>query len=193
MEIIYLEEAVAEGFNKTFIFKWIVELEKEFFPKYPYNIKDIKKFHELSNGYSLILIYKDDIIGYLIPILFKNKDYLQILTIAVDKKHQKKGYGTKLINRCEDIAKSLKLKVVIIRADVSYPIVRILKKLKYNPMQLRDINKFTKEGIFSSKDIIKNKISDIKISSLFPKAFLIAKYIGKKNPYSFIPMIKKLS
>lgn len=193
MEIMYLEEAVANGFNKTSIFKRIAELEKEFFPKYPYNIRDIKKFHELSNGYSLILIYKDNIIGYLIPILFKNKDYLQILTIAVDEKHQKKGYGTKLIKRCENIAKSLKLKRVIIRADVSYPTVKNTKKLKYRSMQLKDFNEFVKEGVFSSEDIIKNKISDTKIATLFPKAFVIAKHIGKKNPYSFIPMVKKLS
>lgn len=141
----------------------------------------------------MILIYKDNIIGCLIPILFKNKDYLQILTIAVDKKHQKKGYGTKLINRCENIAKSLKLRRVIIRADVSCPIVKILKKLKYRSMQLKDFNEFTKEGIFSSKDTIKNKISDTKIATLFPKSFVMAKHIGKKNPYSFIPMIKNIN
>ena len=140
MEILFLDDLIKRGISKTTIFNEIVKLEKEFFPKYHYNIEDIKKFHELSNGYSLILVYKDSIIGYLIPILFKNKDYLQILTVAVDKKHQKDGYGTKLIKRCENIAKSLELKRVIGRADVSYPIVKILKKLKYRSMQLKDFN-----------------------------------------------------
>ena len=130
--------------------------------------------------------------GYLIPILFKNKDYLQILTIVIDKNHQKKDYGTKLIKRCEDIAKSLKLKQVIVRADVSYPILKTLKNLKYFPMQLGEFNKFIKEGVFSSNDAIKNKLSDAELSKLFPEAYIITKDIGKKNPFSFIPMVKNI-
>ncbi|MBI2101301.1 GNAT family N-acetyltransferase [Candidatus Woesearchaeota archaeon] len=127
MKITSLEAAVKSGISKNLIFKKIAGLEREFFPNYPYNINGIKKSHKLSNGCTLIAFDKGNVIGYLIPLFFKSKDYLQILTIAVDKKHHKKGYGTELIKKCERIARSLKLKSVILRADVSYPILKTLK------------------------------------------------------------------
>ena len=192
MEILFLEDVVKNGISRNFIFKKIAELEKEFFPKYPYNIKDIKKFHKLSNGYTLIAFDKDNVIGYLIPLLFKSKDYLQILTIAVDKKHHRKGYGTKLIKKCEKITKNFGLNRIIILAEILYQILKTLKKLGYRPMQTEDINKFTKEGIFGSSDDIKKEIFQSKISALFPTAHVITKDIGKKNHYSFIPMIKNI-
>ena len=114
MEIFFFEDLIKNGFSKTTIFNEIVKLEKEFFQKYHYNVKDIKKFYWQSKVYTLILLDKNRIIGYLIPLLFKNKDYLQILTIAIGEKYQKKGYGTKLIKKCEEIAKSLKLKKIIV-------------------------------------------------------------------------------
>ncbi len=193
MEILYFKDLIKKGFNENTLFKEIAKLEKKFFSQYPYNVRDIKQFCQKGGGYTLILLSKNKIVGYLIPLLFKNKHYFQILTIAVDKNYQKKGCGTKLIAKSEEIAKSLKLRNVLIRADISYPILKILKNLKYKPMQLGDIKKFIKDGLFSSKDIIKNGIFNVSIPNLFPKAYAITKDIGKKNPYSFIPMIKKLS
>lgn len=190
MEILFLEDLIKKGFSKTSIFKEIVRLEKEFFPEYPYNIKDIKNFYQQSKGYTLILLNKNKVVGYLIPLLFENKDYLQILTLAVDRNYQRRGYGTKLIRKCEEIANLLKLKKIIARADLSYPILKTFKNLKYGSMQLEEINEFIKEGIFSSKDKIKKGIFDSKISNLFSKAYIITKDIRKKNSYSFVPMIK---
>ena len=189
MEILFLDDAVKKGLKKIVIFKQIEKLEKKFFPEYPYNFKDIKNAYQKSNGSTLLLFDKNKIVGYLIPLLFKNKDYLQILTIAVDKNHQKKGYGTKLIKKCEEIADSLKLKRVIIRADVSYPILRILKNLEYLPMKAKEIDEFRKERLFNSKDKIKKaNFENLNLSQVY----IITKDIGKKNPYSFIPMIKNL-
>lgn len=162
MEILYFKDLIKKGFNENIIFKEIAELEKKFFSQYHYNVRDIKQFCQKSGGHTLILLSKNKIVGYMIPLLFRNKHYLQILTIAVDKNYQKKGYGSKLITKSEEIAKSLKLKNVLIRADISYPILKTLKNLKYKPMQLGDIKKFIKDGLFSSKDIIKNGISNKK-------------------------------
>src|SRR3989338_11510366 len=148
MKILFFEDLLKKEFNKTIIFNEIVKLEEEFFPKYHYNLKDIQKFYRQSKGYTLILLDKNKIAGYLIPILFKNKDYLQLLTIAVSKKYQKRGYGTKMLKRCEEIAKMLQLQRIITRAEVSYPILKTLKNLKYIPMKLKDINAFMKEGVF---------------------------------------------
>ncbi len=192
MEIIFLEDLIKRGFNKLTVFKETAGLEKEFFPQYPYNIKDIKKACQRSKGYALILLDKDKVVGYLIPLLFRNKPYLQILTIAVNKKYQKKGYGTKLLERCGETAKSLKLKKIIIRADVSYPILKTLKNLGYMPMGLEEIKEFIKEGIFSAKDSIK-KVRNPKIAKLLPKAYTLTKDIGKENPFSFIPVVKNIS
>ena len=186
MEILFLEKLAKSGFSRTKIFNEIVELEKEFFPKYYYNIKDIRKFCKQSNGFTLILLDKNEVIGYLISLLFRNKDYLQILTVAVNKSYQKKGYGTKLIRKCEEIAKSLKLKRIIIRAENNYTILKTLKNLKYKPMGLKEINEFKDDGVFDVDDKIE------KISNLFSNACLITKNIGKKNPFSFIPMIKHI-
>ncbi|MEK0348147.1 MAG: hypothetical protein QQN44_07455, partial [Nitrosopumilus sp.] len=85
MEILFLNTAIKKGFSKETIFDKIISLENEFFPKYPYSLEDIKNAHEQSRGNSLILIEKNELIGYLMPILFKNKDYIQILTVAIDR------------------------------------------------------------------------------------------------------------
>ena len=184
MEILFLEELTKRGFSRARVFNEIVKLEKEFFPQYHYNLQDIKKFCKQSNCCTLIFIDKNRIAGYLIPLLFKNKDYLQILTIAVNKNYQKKGFGTELIKKCEEIAKALSLKMILVRAGNSHPILKTLENLRYKPMDLKLINGFIDEGVFSPNDKIK------KMSNLFPKAYLITKDIGKKTPYSFIPMIK---
>lgn len=178
------------GFSKNAVFEEIVRLEKKFFPKYHYNVKDVREFHRQSKGYSLILSDNDKVAGYLIPVLFHGKNYLQILTIAINKIYQKKGYGAKLIKKCEETAKSLKINKVIIRADVQYPILKTLKNLEYHPMKLKEISQFIKEGIFSDKDYIGRFTS--KKLKLFSKVYIITKGIGKKNPFSFIPMIKRI-
>lgn len=193
MEIASLADLVKRDFHELTVFKEIVRLEKWFFPKYPYDIKDIKQACQKSNGCTLILLDKNKVIGYLIPLFFKNKNYLQILTIAVNKKYQKKGCGTKLLERCEETAKSLKLKKIIIRTDVSYPILKTLKNLKFTPMKLEEIKEFAIEGIFSANDRIKKVHSPKIIANLLPKAYIITKDIGKENPFSFIPMIKDIN
>lgn len=142
MEILFFEDLLKKGFGKTIIFNEIAKLEKQFFPKYYYNIRDIEKFYLQSNGCTLILLDKNKIAGYLIPILFENKDYLQILTIAIGKKYQKGGYGTSLIKKCEGIAASLKLRRIIIRANISYQILKTLKNLEYLPMKSEEIKEF---------------------------------------------------
>jgi len=192
MEILLFEDLINKGFSKNAIFKEIAGYEGEFFLEYPYTVKDIKEFCQKSRGYILILLDKNRIIGYLIPLLFRNRDYLQILTIAVGRNYQKRGYGTQLIRKCEEIANSLRLKRVIVRADVSYPILKTCKNLKYLTMGLRDINEFIKEGIFSPDDKVKKAIPGSKLPDLFPRAYIITKNIGKKNSFSFVPMIKHL-
>ena len=96
MEILLLDKLAKNGFKAHDIFLEITRLEEEFFPEYPYTVNDIELFHKRSSGHSLILIGNNKVCGYLIPILFDSKDYLQILTVAVDKESQKRGYGTSL-------------------------------------------------------------------------------------------------
>ncbi len=192
MEIILLDKLE----NKDNLFVNIVKLEQEFFPEYPYNLNDIKDAHQKSRGKSLVVIYENKLIGYLIPMFFENKNYVQILTIAINKNFQRKGLGKQLIRTFEDSLKLENINIILARADISFPILKMFKYLKYKPMNLKEINYFIEESIFSSEDKlveIKEKCSNKDILNLFKKAFIIIKDIKKRNPFSFIPVIKNIS
>ncbi len=190
MKICFLDDLVKKGFDKIDLCNKIARQEEEFFPQYPYNTGEIKNACEQSSGNALLLVDEKKVVGYLIPLLFENKNYLQILTIAIDKNHQRKGYGTKLIEECEQIAKSLRLKRVISRVDPSYPPLKTFKNLGYAPMRLEEIEEFISEGIFSSEDEIRKGEQNLE---LFPEGYhIMTKDIGKKNFFSFVPMVKNL-
>lgn|SRR3989338_1881385 len=179
--------------NKENVFNDIAKMEQEYFPEYPYTAKEIREFHRRNKGKSIIALHKNKVVAYAIPLLFKNKAYAQILAIAVSKGIQRKGLGKELLKACEESLREEQVGCIISRADVSVPILKLFKSLKYRPMDKEEIGYFVKEGIFSQNDgKVKLAQAPIKgnIRKLFDKGFVMTKDIGKQHRFSFVPMIK---
>lgn len=99
----------------------IKELIFEAFKKTPFN--NIPKFYDTTfkNGdYMFSLYFKEKLAGFIQYSL--NKDTLEIETIAVNPKFQKKGFGTMLVSLAISDAIKNKLKKIIVTTLKNYAV-----------------------------------------------------------------------
>ena len=195
MQILPIEVSIKLGLRTSAIFDEIAQLEKEFFPKYPYSAAEIEKAHAKSDGKSMIAMDDGKVIGYLVPLFFDDKQYTQILTVAVHKEYRRKGYAQKLVEHFERCAWEKGIKTIFVRAALSYPIICLFLKMKYLPLDKTAMDAFISEGLLSREDRqheLRDVCWDKDILSVLGNVKAVEKDTKKENPFCFIPMVKEL-
>ena len=91
-------------------YKTLIEIEKSFF-KDSMSINELKNF-ENDASYKIWKIKDKKIIGFIY--FFHVKDEIEIIKICIKKSHQRKNYGSKLINEI----KKLKIKKIFLEVSV---------------------------------------------------------------------------
>jgi len=130
----------------------ISELEKDLFSEEKWSYFQILR--EFKNDFSKILVFKEkeEIIGYLI---FREiKPEIEILKIGVRKEYQRKGVGTKLIQKLIEIAKEKNISKIFLEVKTSnLSAYNFYKKLGFKEMYRRKNYYGNEEAIVMVKEI----------------------------------------
>jgi len=98
-----------------------------------YKKKDIAEY--ISNKNHKLFVFEVDkkIIGCLMIEVFYTAQHLRLSGIVVDNNYQGRGYGTKLMNYLEDIAKKMKMELIWGFTEVNNEkMFKLFKKKNYN-------------------------------------------------------------
>jgi len=130
----------------------ISELEKGLFSEENWSYFQILR--EFKNKFSKILIFKkkEEIIGYLI---FREiKPEIEIFKIGVKKEYQRKGVGTKLMQKLMEFAKEKKISKIFLEVKASnLSAYNFYKKLGFKEMYRRKNYYGNEEAIVMVKEI----------------------------------------
>jgi len=130
----------------------ISELERDLFSEEKWSYFQILR--EFKNNFSKILVYKEkeEIIGYLI---FREiEPEIEIFKIGVKKEYQRKGVGTKLIQKLIEIAKEKNISKIFLEVKASnLSAYNFYKKLGFKEMYRRKNYYGNEEAIIMLKEI----------------------------------------
>ena len=130
----------------------ISELERDLFSEEKWSYFQILR--EFKNNFSKILVYKEkeEIIGYLI---FREiEPEIEIFKIGVKKEYQRKGVGTKLIQKLIEIAKEKNISKIFLEVKASnLSAYNFYKKLGFKEMYRRKNYYSNEEAIIMLKEI----------------------------------------
>ena len=130
----------------------ISELERDLFSEEKWSYFQILR--EFKNDFSKILVFKEkeEIIGYLI---FREiEPEIEILKIGVRKEYQRKGVGTKLIQKLIEIAKEKNISKIFLEVKASnLSAYNFYKKLGFKEMYRRKNYYGNEEAIVMVKEI----------------------------------------
>lgn len=73
----------------------IAEMEKEIFHNTAFSIKQLEEMKKIERYKFFIIKIEEKVAGYVI--LYDSVDVLEIMKIAVNKEHRRKGIGEKMI------------------------------------------------------------------------------------------------
>ena len=91
-------------------YKTLIQIEKSIF-KHPISINELKSF-EMNKSHVIWKIEKIKIIGFVY--FFHVRDEIEIIKICIIKSHQRKNYGSILINEI----KKLKIKKIFLEVSI---------------------------------------------------------------------------
>jgi ribosomal-protein-alanine N-acetyltransferase len=130
----------------------ISELERDLFSEEKWSYFQILR--EFKNDFSKILVFKEkeEIIGYLI---FREiEPEIEIFKIGVKKKYQRKGVGTKLIQKLIEIAREKNISKIFLEVKASnLSAYNFYKKLGFKEMYRRKNYYGNEEAIIMLKEI----------------------------------------
>ncbi|AEH23468.1 ribosomal-protein-alanine acetyltransferase [Thermodesulfobacterium geofontis OPF15] len=130
----------------------ISELERDLFFEEKWSYFQILR--EFKNDFSKILVFKEkeEIIGYLI---FREiEPEIEILKIGVRKEYQRKGVGTKLMQKLIEIAKEKNISKIFLEVKASnLSAYNFYKKLGFKEMYRRKNYYGNEEAIVMVKEI----------------------------------------
>jgi len=130
----------------------ISELERDLFSEEKWSYFQILR--EFKNDFSKILVFKEkeEIIGYLI---FREiEPEIEILKIGVRKEYQRKGVGTKLMQKLIEIAKEKNISKIFLEVKASnLSAYNFYKKLGFKEMYRRKNYYGNEEAIVMVKEI----------------------------------------
>jgi ribosomal-protein-alanine N-acetyltransferase len=130
----------------------ISELERDLFSEKKWSYFQILR--EFKNDFSKILVFKEkeEIIGYLI---FREiEPEIEILKIGVRKEYQRKGVGTKLMQKLIEIAKEKNISKIFLEVKASnLSAYNFYKKLGFKEMYRRKNYYGNEEAIVMVKEI----------------------------------------
>jgi ribosomal-protein-alanine N-acetyltransferase len=110
----------------------IVEIEEQTFP-HPWDMQDFEICLRKKNAFGVVQILDEKVIGYMI-FQCTSKSY-NILSIAVDPKHQKCGNGRKMIeyvkNKIRASTEGPKNQIILIVSDQNLVCHKFLKSLDF--------------------------------------------------------------
>jgi len=112
MSEIHLREIKSSDLNQLYA------LDKKCFPpEISYSRKYIKQLLEMENKIGIVLTIKFKIIGFVLAV--KYGEVSVIVTLDIDPKYRRKGYGNKLIKALEKQLKREKIKIIILQVNVN--------------------------------------------------------------------------
>jgi len=130
----------------------ISELERDLFSEEKWSYFQILR--EFKNDFSKILVFKEkeEIIGYLI---FREiEPEIEIFKIGVKKEYQRKGVGTKLIQKLIEIAREKNISKIFLEVKASnLSAYNFYKKLGFKEMYRRKNYYGNEEAIIMLKEI----------------------------------------
>ena len=91
-------------------YKTLIQIEKSIF-KHPISVNELKSF-EMNESHVIWKIEKINIIGF--ACFFHVRDEIEIIKICIAKSHQRKNYGSILINEI----KKLKIKKIFLEVSI---------------------------------------------------------------------------
>ena len=91
-------------------YKTLIQIEKSIF-KHPMSVNELKRF-EMNESHVIWKIEKNKIIGFVC--FFHVRDEIEIIKICIVKSHQRKNYGSILINEI----KKLNIKKIFLEVSI---------------------------------------------------------------------------
>ena len=100
--------------------------------KYPFNFKEWLKIYSKIHTRSIILKVDNWIIGHLSIKQDLKSNRIHLFHLLIDPKHKRNGYGSKLINKAEEIGNYLKVNLITLNVIRSNKIaIKLYDNLGY--------------------------------------------------------------
>ena len=110
----------------------IAKFESEIFGVTAFSLKQLEEMSEIER-YKFIELYEDEkMVGYVI--LLDSIDVWEIMKIAVDREHRKKGYGDKLLNYIFTFAQ---MPIMLEVRESNIPAIEFYKKNGFEKIGVR--------------------------------------------------------
>jgi ribosomal protein S18 acetylase RimI-like enzyme len=111
----------------------------------PYKEKYITEYIGNKNHKLFVLEIDKKIIGCLMIEIFYTAEYIRLSGVVVDKDYQGRGFGTKLMNYLEEIAKKMKMELI-------WGFTELNNERMFNLFKKKDYNR-GKEFFYYSKEL----------------------------------------